>query len=603
MRRFKDLSLKQKFFRIVVFMLVVLILMIIGVFIVSDLIRFRRTMVEELSTLANIIGNNTTAALSFNDPKSAEETLSAMRADPNIIAAHIYTKHSTLFASYFRQGEKKDTLIFHDQIKDGYTFGRDYLDLCKPIFLDRQRIGMIYIRSDLVTFYSHLRWYGMMLVIIIGISAILTLVFSFVLQKSVLNPISHLTQTMKKVSGEKDYAIRVSRESNDEVGILVDGFNEMLNQIQARDKALKEAEKKYRGIFENSMEGIFQTSLEGRFISANPALARIYGYDSPEDLIDGITDISHQIYVDPSRRNDYLHLISEKGKVTDFEFQSHRKDGTFVWVSMNAQAVRGEDGGILFIEGSAQDITDRKRAEEEVREKSEELARSNKELEQFAYVASHDLQEPLRMVTSYVQLLAKRYQGKLDRDANEFIEFAVDGAIWMHRLINDLLAYSRVGTQGKALAPTDSEIVFGEVLSNLRVAIEEKGATVIHEPLPKVMADDVQLGQLFQNLVGNAIKFHQEEAPQVHVSAHQSNGEWVFSVRDNGIGIDPKFKELIFVIFQRLHGKGEYPGTGIGLAVCKKIVERHGGRIWVESEPGRGAAFYFTIPPIQEKRR
>jgi chemotaxis family two-component system sensor kinase Cph1 len=153
------------------------------------------------------------------------------------------------------------------------------------------------------------------------------------------------------------------------------------------------------------------------------------------------------------------------------------------------------------------------------------------------------------------------------------------------------------------LAPTDSEIVFGEVLSNLRVAIEEKGATVIHEPLPKVMADDVQLGQLFQNLVGNAIKFHQEEAPQVHVSAHQSNGEWVFSVRDNGIGIDPKFKELIFVIFQRLHGKGEYPGTGIGLAVCKKIVERHGGRIWVESEPGRGAAFYFTIPPIQEKRR
>jgi light-regulated signal transduction histidine kinase (bacteriophytochrome) len=307
--------------------------------------------------------------------------------------------------------------------------------------------------------------------------------------------------------------------------------------------------------------------------------------------------------VDPSRRNDYLHLISEKGKVTDFEFQSHRKDGTFVWVSMNAQAVRGEDGGILFIEGSAQDITDRKRAEEEVREKSEELARSNKELEQFAYVASHDLQEPLRMVTSYVQLLAKRYQGKLDRDANEFIEFAVDGAIWMHRLINDLLAYSRVGTQGKALAPTDSEIVFGEVLSNLRVAIEEKGATVIHEPLPKVMADDVQLGQLFQNLVGNAIKFHQEEAPQVHVSAHQSNGEWVFSVRDNGIGIDPKFKELIFVIFQRLHGKGEYPGTGIGLAVCKKIVERHGGRIWVESEPGRGAAFYFTIPPIQEKRR
>jgi PAS domain S-box-containing protein len=603
MPRFQDLPLKQKFFRVVVFMGVAVILMTVGVLIVTDLIRFRRTMVEELSTLANIIGNNTTAALSFNDPKSAEETLSAMRADPNILAAQIYTKHLTHFASYFRQGEKKDPLIFHDQIKDGHTFGRDYLDIYKPIFLDRQRIGMIYIRSDLVKFYSRLRWYGVMLIIIIGISIILTLVFSFVLQKNVLNPISHLTQTMKKVSGEKDYTIQVGKESNDEVGILVDEFNEMLGQIRKRDEALKEAEKKYRAIFENAITGIFQASLGGRFISANPALAKIHGYDSPEELINSVTDITRQLYVDPSRRKDYLQLIHGKGKISDFEFQSFRKDGTLIWVSMNAQAVRDKDGEILFVEGSAQDITDRKRAEEEVKEKSEELARSNKELEQFAYVASHDLQEPLRMVTSYVQLLAKRYQGKLDRDANDFIEFAVDGAMRMHRLINDLLAYSRVGTQGKALASTDSEVVFGEVLSNLRVAIEEKGATVIHEPLPTVMADDVQLGQLFQNLVGNAIKFHREEAPQVQVSAHQSNGEWVFSVKDNGIGIDPKFKELIFVIFQRLHGKGEYPGTGIGLAVCKKIVERHGGRIWVESEPGRGAAFYFTIPTIQEQRR
>jgi light-regulated signal transduction histidine kinase (bacteriophytochrome) len=200
------------------------------------------------------------------------------------------------------------------------------------------------------------------------------------------------------------------------------------------------------------------------------------------------------------------------------------------------------------------------------------------------------------MVTSYVQLLAKRYQGKLDRDADEFIGFAVDGAMRMHRLINDLLAYSRAGTRSKALAPIDSETVFEQSLSNLQMAIEEKGATVTHEPLPTVMADDVQLVQLFQNLVGNAIKFQGEEVPRVHVSSSQSNGEWVFLVRDNGIGIDPEFKERIFVIFQRLHRKEKYPGTGIGLAVCKKIVERHGGRIWVESELGKGATFYFTLP-------
>jgi light-regulated signal transduction histidine kinase (bacteriophytochrome) len=230
---------------------------------------------------------------------------------------------------------------------------------------------------------------------------------------------------------------------------------------------------------------------------------------------------------------------------------------------------------------------------------NKELAYTNRELEQFAYVASHDLQEPLRMVTSYVQLLERRYKDKLDKDANEFIEFAVDGAMRMHRLINDLLTYSRVGTRGRALAPTDSEAVFEQSLSNLQVAIKEKGAQVTHEPLPKVMADDVQLGQLFQNLVGNAIKFQGEKQPRVHVSAHQGNGEWVFSVRDNGIGIDPEFKERIFVIFQRLHGKDKYPGTGIGLAVCKKIVERHGGKIWVESELGKGATFNFTLPGME----
>lgn len=237
-----------------------------------------------------------------------------------------------------------------------------------------------------------------------------------------------------------------------------------------------------------------------------------------------------------------------------------------------------------------------RQANDELTQKAQELARSNAELEQFAYVASHDLQEPLRMVSSYTQLILRRYGDKLDGDAKEFMDFIVDGAGRMKRLIEDLLAYSRVGTRGKELQPTDGETALKKALSNLRATIEESAAAVTYDPLPTVAADDVQLVQLFQNLIGNAIKFRNHEAPRVHVSVEESDDSWIFGVKDNGIGIDPQYFERIFMVFQRLHGKGEYPGTGIGLAICKKVVDRHGGRIWVESEPGKGSKFCFALP-------
>ncbi|MBZ5661809.1 MAG: hypothetical protein LAO08_15510 [Acidobacteriia bacterium] len=232
----------------------------------------------------------------------------------------------------------------------------------------------------------------------------------------------------------------------------------------------------------------------------------------------------------------------------------------------------------------------------ELAQRAQDLARSNSELQQFAYVASHDLQEPLRMVASFTQLLAKRYRDQLDDDARDFINYAVDGATRMQTLISDLLSYSRVGTQGKSLASTDSEALLRRVLDSLRFAVEESGAVIVHDPLPMVIADPQQLGQLLQNLLTNAIKFHGEEPPHIHISAERNGSDWKISVRDNGIGISQEHADRIFVIFQRLHTKTEYPGTGIGLAICKKIVERHGGRIWIEPSPGGGTTFCFTIP-------
>lgn len=234
-----------------------------------------------------------------------------------------------------------------------------------------------------------------------------------------------------------------------------------------------------------------------------------------------------------------------------------------------------------------------------VKERTAELARSNAELEQFAYIASHDLQEPLRMVSSYVQLLEKRYKGKLDEDADDFIGFAADGAMRMQRLINDLLAYSRVGTRGKSFEPVDLEVALAQALENLQMSIKEKNATMTHDPLPMAYGDIGQLTQVFQNLIDNAIKFHRDEPPKVHISAKIEGNEVVCTVQDNGIGIAAEYVNRLFTLFQRLHTRKDYPGTGLGLAICKRIIERHGGRIWVESVPDKGSTFYFTIPTTQ----
>jgi PAS domain S-box-containing protein len=279
------------------------------------------------------------------------------------------------------------------------------------------------------------------------------------------------------------------------------------------------------------------------------------------------------------------------------------RDGHQVCVELTITPLRDEDGEAIGFLAVARDVSGRKQAEAALEQYAGELARSNAELEQFAYVASHDLQEPLRMVTLYTQLLEKRYKARLDADADEFIDYVVDGAKRMHQLINDLLSYSRVSSHGKEFELTDCETVLKRALTNLRTAVEESRAEVTHDALPTLLADGMQLVQLFQNLLSNALKFRGEEPPRVHVSAAPDGKKWLFSVRDNGIGINPDCAERIFIIFQRLHGIKDYPGTGIGLAICKRIVQRHGGRIWVESEPGKGATFHFTLPmrPAQPK--
>ena len=281
---------------------------------------------------------------------------------------------------------------------------------------------------------------------------------------------------------------------------------------------------------------------------------------------------------------------------SSLEFRIVRTDGAVLWVLARQKVLPDRTGRAARMLVAMIDITERKEAEAELRRAHDELARSNAELEQFAYVASHDLQEPLRMVSSYTQLLGRRYGDRFDGDAREFMAYIVDGAARMKQLIEDLLAYSRVGTRGKAFREVSVEAALRRALLNLKNAIDESSAAVSNDPLPTLPGDDTQLAQLFQNLIGNALKFRSPSVPRIHVSCTEKDAAWEFAVSDNGIGIDPQYFERIFMVFQRLHNKTEYPGTGIGLAICKKVVERHGGRIWVTSKVDEGTTFHFTLP-------
>ena len=393
--------------------------------------------------------------------------------------------------------------------------------------------------------------------------------------------------------GRISYVYSENRFTLNSSGVPVEIYGiiqDITERINA-EEIIKESEAKFSTAFNASHFAIIITDLEGRIIEVNDGLIEITGYIRNELL--GKSTLELALWLDNADRNFVVSQLTNGKKVLDKEYRFQKKNGEAVYGLFSAGLITLQ--GTPHILSTIADITARKETETRLNETMQNLERSNQELEQFAYVASHDLQEPLRMVSSYTQLLAKRYSDKLDSDAKDFIQYAVNGATRMQQLINDLLDFSRLNTRKRPPSTVNSHSIIGRVQINLTSLITEHNALITCDELPVIIADETQMVQLFQNLISNAIKFHNSRSPLVHISCRTESDEWIFSVKDNGIGIDREFYDRIFKIFQRLHSSAEYAGTGIGLAICKRIVERHGGRIWLESEKDKGSTFYFSI--------
>ncbi len=435
---------------------------------------------------------------------------------------------------------------------------------------------------------SALRLAGVGIVFIIVILAAATLINSLMVGRTITDRMRRLRDGALLIGGGNlDHKVDI--KGDDEFTELAKAFNTMTTKLkQAQDKIARLA-----AIVDSSTDAIISATLESIIVSWNPGAEKLYGYSDKEAIGRSIN-----LLIPPDRPDDIstiLDKIRSGETITAYDTSHMRKDGTLVDISLTVSPVKDSTDKIIGASGISRNISDRKKLEERLRRYSRELEQSNRELDKFASIAAHDLGAPIRAVSGFAGLLQKRYKEKLGADADQYIANIVEGTARMQNLINDLLGYARAGSRETPRVPVDVNAVIEKTLPNLAFEIKESKAIITVDPLPTVSADSTQLIQLFQNLVGNAIKYC-NSSPRIHISAEQKDGEWLFRVSDNGIGIDRQQFDRIFQIFQRLHGADEYSGTGIGLATCKKIVERLGGRIWVESKPGEGSTFFFTLP-------
>ena len=585
MRTFRDIPIRQKLVIIIMATTTAALILAGAGIVLTDSLLFRGYLRRDLSALARIIADNSTAALAFNDPKSAAETLGALRARPHVVGACIYRLDGTILARYSRQGASGCLPASKGQ--DDIRFTSQGVIVAQPILLSGRRIGTLMLFYDLGEIAERITLYGSTVFGVLLASSLLAFLLSSKLRAVIATPISQLVRATTSVSETGDYSTRAEKLSGDELGVLVDRFNEMLAGIQSRDQELKREREQFRFMAESMPQKIFTAAPLGDIDYFNRQWLEYSGFSFEQIKDWGWTQFVHPDDLEENVRTWRQSI--DTGEPFNFEHRIRRADGKYRWHLSRAHAMRDANGNISMWIGSNTDIHEQK-------EKEEALRRANDDLQQFAYSASHDLQEPIRNVAVYSEIVAQRYHSVLDADGQLFLGFLKEGGRRLATLVNDLLAYTRASTAEINETPVDSSAVLKYSLASLAEAIRESNATVTYDALPEVYMGEAHLQQVLQNLIGNALKYRDQDPPRIHVSAVSRGAVWRFSVQDNGIGIDPQYKEIIFGVFKRLHHDRTYSGTGIGLAICQRVVERYGGRIWVESERGKGATFFFTVP-------
>jgi PAS domain S-box-containing protein len=594
--RYRDTPIRLKLMVILLVTSGVVVSLSCAAFFAYELATYQKRSIEGLASLGGIVAHNSVVALMSPSESDANNVLAALKARPHIVAASLY-KDNRLFARY-PAGASADAFPAVPR-NDGFHVERSHQIGFLPVVRgDGVRIGTLYLDSDMKLVHARYRTYAALAALIVLLSLAVAYPLAAQMQRHISRPILAMTEIAAAISVRGDYSVRAEKGGDDELGQLTDAFNQMLDQIDQKSRALRESHERLNLALQASGVGTWGWDIGENRMSWDAYTHPLFGL--PEGSFAGSYDSFRALVHedDRARVHDEMQLAITSGGAYQSSLRTVWPDGSVHDLCARGKVLATEVGGHRNMTGVFWDITEQKLADARLQSLVTDLERSNKELEMFAYVASHDLQEPLRMVSSYTQLLERRYSAKLDDDAREFINFAVDGATRMQRLINDLLTFSRVSIHGKPMTLTNVAEILGGIRVDLGVTMEEGGTVLTNDDMPEVMADPTQLSQLLQNLIGNAIKFHNGKRSHVHVHVTDTPANWEFSVRDNGIGIEPEYFDRIFVIFQRLHGKGVYPGTGIGLALCKRIVERHGGSIWVESELGTGSTFFFTIPKV-----